>query len=39
MAFLATPFAVAYCSSKGGMVQLSRGLATAWAADNIQIDN
>jgi 2-deoxy-D-gluconate 3-dehydrogenase len=39
MAFFAAPFAVAYCSSKGGMVQLGRALATAWAADNIQVNN
>jgi 2-deoxy-D-gluconate 3-dehydrogenase len=29
-------FAVAYGASKGGMVQMTRGLATAWAKDNIQ---
>jgi len=39
MAFLATPFSLPYSSSKGGMVQLGRGLATAWAADNIQVNN
>jgi 2-deoxy-D-gluconate 3-dehydrogenase len=31
-------FAPAYASSKGGMVQLSKSLATAWAADNIQVN-
>lgn len=32
------PFAPAYGSTKGGIVQLSRSLATAWAADNIQVN-
>ncbi len=32
------PFAVPYTASKGGIMQLSRGLATAWAADNIQVN-
>jgi len=31
-------FAVAYGSSKGGIVQLSKSLALAWAADNIQVN-
>jgi 2-deoxy-D-gluconate 3-dehydrogenase len=31
-------FAVAYTASKGGIVQLSRSLAVAWAADNIQVN-
>ncbi len=31
------PF-TAYAASKGGMVQLSRVLATAWAADHIQVN-
>ena len=30
------PFAAAYASTKGGIVQLTRALATAWASDNIQ---
>lgn len=30
------PFAAAYASTKGGVVQLTRVLATAWAKDNIQ---
>jgi 2-dehydro-3-deoxy-D-gluconate 5-dehydrogenase len=29
-------FAVAYGASKGGLVQMTKGLATAWAKDNIQ---
>jgi 2-dehydro-3-deoxy-D-gluconate 5-dehydrogenase len=31
-------FAPAYAASKGGIVQLTRSLATAWAADNIQVN-
>lgn len=31
-------FAVPYASSKGGIVQLSRSLAMAWAPDNIQVN-
>ena len=29
-------FAVAYGASKGGIVQMTKGLAVAWAKDNIQ---
>ncbi len=32
------PFAPAYCATKGGVVQLTRSLATAWAKDNIQVN-
>lgn len=32
------PFALPYASSKGGIVQFSRALATAWAKDNIQVN-
>jgi 2-deoxy-D-gluconate 3-dehydrogenase len=32
------PYAPAYAASKGGLVQLSRALATAWAEDNIQVN-
>ena len=32
------PLAVAYGASKGGVVQLTRGLAAAWAKDNIQVN-
>jgi 2-deoxy-D-gluconate 3-dehydrogenase len=32
------PFAAPYAASKGGIVQLTRSLATAWAADNIQVN-
>jgi 2-deoxy-D-gluconate 3-dehydrogenase len=31
-------FAAPYSSSKGGIVQLSKSLALAWAADNIQVN-
>lgn len=33
------PYAPAYAASKGGVVQLSRTLATAWAEDNIQVNS
>jgi 2-dehydro-3-deoxy-D-gluconate 5-dehydrogenase len=36
MSIFAAPYAVAYAASKGGIVQLTRGLAAAWAKDNIQ---
>ncbi len=32
------PFAAPYASSKGGVVQLTKALATAWAPDNIQVN-
>jgi 2-dehydro-3-deoxy-D-gluconate 5-dehydrogenase len=32
------PFAAAYATSKGGIVQLSKSLALAWARDNIQVN-
>ena len=32
------PFATAYGASKGGMVQMTKSLAVAWAADNIQVN-
>ena len=31
-------FAPAYAASKGGIVQLTKSLALAWAADNIQVN-
>lgn len=31
-------FATPYASSKGGIVQMSRSMATAWANDNIQVN-
>ena len=33
------PFAPAYASSKGGIVQLTKSLALAWAKDNIQVNS
>src|SRR3984957_11722285 len=32
------PLIAAYGASKGGVVQLTRSLASAWAADNIQVN-
>jgi 2-deoxy-D-gluconate 3-dehydrogenase len=32
------PFAAPYSATKGGIVQLTRTLATAWAKDNIQVN-
>ena len=32
------PTVAAYAASKGGLVQLTRSLASAWAADNIQVN-
>ena len=36
LSVLGAPYAPAYCASKGGIVQLTRSLATAWAKDRIQ---
>jgi 2-deoxy-D-gluconate 3-dehydrogenase len=36
MSIFAASFVPAYAASKGGVVQLTKSLATAWAADNIQ---
>lgn len=38
LSIFGTPWGCAYASSKGGMVQLTKSLATAWAADNIQVN-
>jgi len=32
------PFAAAYGASKGGIVQMGKSIATAWAKDNIQVN-
>jgi 2-deoxy-D-gluconate 3-dehydrogenase len=32
------PLVVAYAASKGGLVQMAKALACAWAADNIQVN-
>jgi 2-deoxy-D-gluconate 3-dehydrogenase len=38
MSLFGAPFAAPYAASKGGIVQLTRALATAWAKDNIQVN-
>ena len=38
MSLFGTSFAPAYAASKGGIVQLTRSLATAWAKHNIQVN-
>jgi 2-deoxy-D-gluconate 3-dehydrogenase len=38
MSIFGAPWAVPYAASKGGMVQMTKGLATAWAKDNIQVN-
>lgn len=38
MSLFGAPFAAAYGASKGGLVQLTKSLASAWAADAIQVN-
>ena len=38
MSIFGAPWAAPYAASKGGMVQLTRALATAWAGDGIQVN-
>jgi 2-deoxy-D-gluconate 3-dehydrogenase len=38
MSLFGAPYAAPYGSSKGGIVQMTRALATAWAKDNIQVN-
>jgi 2-deoxy-D-gluconate 3-dehydrogenase len=38
MSIFGAPWTPAYAASKGGMVQLTKALATAWARDNIQVN-
>ena len=38
MSIFGASFAPAYAASKGGIVQMSRVMATAWAKDNIQVN-
>lgn len=38
MSLFGAPWAPAYAASKGGIVQLTKSLATAWAADGIQVN-
>jgi 2-dehydro-3-deoxy-D-gluconate 5-dehydrogenase len=38
MSIFGAPFGAAYGASKGGIMQLTRSLATAWAGENIQVN-
>src|SRR5229473_1332534 len=38
MSIFGASFTVPYAASKGGIVQMTRALATAWAKDNIQVN-
>ena len=38
MSIFGAPFAAAYAASKGGIVQMTKSMATAWAKDNIQVN-
>jgi len=38
LSIFGAPFAPAYGASKGGIVQLTKSLAVAWAGDNIQVN-
>ncbi|MBV9784845.1 MAG: glucose 1-dehydrogenase [Acidisphaera sp.] len=38
MSIFGAPYAAAYAASKGGVVQLTKSLATAWAGDGIQVN-
>ncbi len=38
MSLFGAPYATPYAASKGGIVQMARALATAWAVDNIQVN-
>ncbi|MGF1631513.1 MAG: glucose 1-dehydrogenase [Kiloniellaceae bacterium] len=38
LSIFGAPWSPAYAASKGGVVQLTKSLATAWAADNIQVN-
>src|SRR5947207_6703869 len=38
MSIFGASYSAPYAASKGGMVQLTRALATAWAKDNIQVN-
>ncbi|MGH7079686.1 MAG: SDR family NAD(P)-dependent oxidoreductase [Acetobacteraceae bacterium] len=38
MSLFAAPYSAPYAASKGGMMQATRALATAWAKDNIQVN-
>lgn len=38
MSLFAAPYAAPYAASKGGIMNLSKALATSWARDNIQVN-
>jgi 2-deoxy-D-gluconate 3-dehydrogenase len=38
MSIFGAPFAAAYAASKGGIVQMTKAMATAWAKDNVQVN-
>src|SRR5690242_3851008 len=38
MSIFASSYAAPYAASKGGIVQMARAMATAWAKDNIQVN-
>jgi 2-dehydro-3-deoxy-D-gluconate 5-dehydrogenase len=38
MSIFGAPYAIAYAASKGGIVQMTKAHATAWAKDNIQVN-
>jgi len=38
MSLFGAPYAAPYAASKGGIVQMTRALATSWAKDNIQVN-
>jgi 2-dehydro-3-deoxy-D-gluconate 5-dehydrogenase len=38
MSIFASSYAAPYAASKGGIVQMGRALAVAWAKDNIQVN-
>lgn len=38
LSLFGAPWSAPYAASKGGIVQLTKSLATAWAADNIQVN-
>ena len=38
MSIFGASFAPAYAASKGGIVQLTRAMASGWATDNIQVN-
>jgi 2-dehydro-3-deoxy-D-gluconate 5-dehydrogenase len=38
MSLFGAPYATPYAASKGGIMQMTRAIATAWAKDNIQVN-